>query len=37
MWHVLFLAIRWHRGKRVFVMVSLAFLTFLLYAATHVH
>jgi hypothetical protein len=37
MWHFLFLAIQWHRGKRVFVIVSLTFLAVLLYAIIHVH
>src|ERR1022692_4787267 len=33
MWHFLFLAFQWHRGKRAFVILSLAFLGFLLYAS----
>jgi hypothetical protein len=33
MWHFLFLA-QWHRGKRAFVILSLAFL---LYAVANVH
>ena len=37
MWHFLFLAFQWHRGKRSFVILSLAFLAFLLYAVAHVH
>ncbi len=32
MWNFLFLAFQWHRGKRGFVILSLAFLAFLLYA-----
>src|ERR1017187_2069978 len=36
MWHFLFLAFQWHRGKRAFVILSLAFLGFLLYAVAHV-
>ena len=28
---------QWHRGKRAFVILSLAFLAFLLYAVAHVH
>ncbi|MGA2113358.1 MAG: hypothetical protein ABSH56_01250 [Bryobacteraceae bacterium] len=32
MWHFLFLAFQWHRGKRFFVILSLALLAFLLYA-----
>jgi len=37
MLHFLFLAFQSHRGKRGFVMLSLAFLAFLLYAVAHVH
>jgi hypothetical protein len=37
MWSFLFLAFQWHRGKRGFVIVSLAFLAFLLYAVARVH
>jgi hypothetical protein len=37
MWNFLFLAFQWHRGKRAFVILSLAFLAFLLYAVAHVH
>jgi hypothetical protein len=37
MWHVLFLALQWHRGKRGFVILSLAFVALLLYAVAHVH
>ena len=39
MWNFLFLAFQWHRGKRSFVVLSLAFLAFLaflLYAVAHV-
>jgi hypothetical protein len=35
--HFLFLALQWHRGKRISVVLSLAFLGFLLYAVAHVH
>lgn len=31
MWNLLFLAFRWHRGNRSFVLLSLALLCFLLY------
>jgi hypothetical protein len=31
-WNLLFLAFQWHRGKRSFVILSLTFLAFLLYA-----
>jgi len=31
MWNLLFLAFQWHRGNRSFVLLSLAFLCFLLY------
>jgi hypothetical protein len=31
MWHFPFLEFEWHRGKRAFVILSLALLTFLLY------
>jgi hypothetical protein len=37
MWHFLFLAFQWQRGKRGFVILSLAFLAFLLYAVANVH
>jgi hypothetical protein len=37
MWHFLLLAFQWHRGKRGFVILSLAFLAFLLYAEAHAH
>jgi hypothetical protein len=36
MWHFLFLAFQWQRGKRGFVILSLALLAFLLYAIAHV-
>jgi len=36
MWHFLFLAFQWNRGKRVFVIVSLALLAYFLYAIAHV-
>lgn len=35
MWHFLFLAFQWHMGQRGFVILSLAFLTFLFYAIAH--
>jgi len=31
MWNLLFLAFQWQRGNRSFVLLSLAFLCFLLY------
>jgi hypothetical protein len=37
MWHFLFLAFQWQRGNRGFVILSLAFLAFLLYAVANVH
>jgi hypothetical protein len=37
MWHFIFLAFQWHRGRRGFVILSLAFLAFLLYAVANVH
>jgi hypothetical protein len=37
MWSFLFLAFQWHRGKHAFVILSLAFFAFLLYAVAHVH
>ena len=37
MWNFLFLAFQWHRGKRAVVILSLAFLAFLLYAVAHAH
>jgi len=37
MWHFLFLAFQWNRGKRWFVILSMAFLAFLLYAVAHAH
>jgi len=36
MWHFLFLAFQWNRGKRVIVIVSLALLAYFLYAIAHV-
>ena len=36
MLNFLFLAFQWQRGKRVFVILSLALLAFLLYAIAHV-
>ena len=36
MWHFLFLAFQWHRGKRISLVLS-AFLGFLLYAVAHVY
>jgi hypothetical protein len=35
MWHFAFLAFHWDRGKWGFVILSLAFLSFLLYAVAH--
>jgi hypothetical protein len=37
MWHFLFLMFQWYRGKRAFVILSMAFLAFLLYAIAHAH
>jgi hypothetical protein len=37
MWHFLFLAFQWHRGKRAFVILSLALLAVLLYAVANIH
>ena len=37
MLNFLFLAFQWHRGKRGFVVLSLAFPVFLLYAVAHIH
>ena len=37
MWRFLFLAFQWQRGKRAFVILSLAFVASLLYAIAHVH
>jgi hypothetical protein len=36
MWHLLFLALQWHRGNRAFVLLSLVFLCLLLYCLVHV-
>jgi hypothetical protein len=34
-WHLLFLVFQWHRGNRAFVLLSLAFLCFLVYCLVH--